>query len=72
MDHPIVKEIERYGYPLSVKEKKPVAVDDMGYEVFEGEVVFELDERIYLIEELSSDAIEILEKHGAERVVVDG
>lgn len=72
MDHPIVKEIERHGYPLSHKEPKLLFLDALGNNVYEGDEVLEFDDEIYVVEELSSDAIEILERHGASRRVIDG
>jgi len=69
---PIIKTIERTGYPPGVREPKVLFEDSLGHEVYEGDEVIEFDEEIYLIQELSSDAIEILKKHGAERMVVYG
>jgi len=69
---PIVKAIERTGYPPGVREPKVLFEDSLGHEVYEGDEVIEFDEEIYLIDEISYDAIEILEKHGATRRIVHG
>lgn len=71
MDHPIVKQIQMYGYPLESREPKLVAIDALDNEVYEGDEVYELGNDIYLVEALSWDAKEILEKCGAIRYVAE-
>lgn len=67
MDHPDIIHAELTGYPRGVREPRELFEDSLGNTIFEGDEVIEFDEEIYLIQELSSDAIEILERHGAER-----
>ena len=69
MDHPVLREIEQWGYPKTTELQEIVMVDSLNNEIYTGEEYFDFDGEIYLIESLSSDAIEILEKHGADRRV---
>lgn len=68
---PIIKHIERTGYPPGAREPRVLFEDSLGHEVYEGDEVLELDDEIYLIHEISSDAVEILERHGADRRYIE-
>ncbi len=63
MDHPMVAQIERTGYPFSDR-RNDYGVDGLGNEVFTGDEIIEFFDDFYLVEELSTDAIEIMEQHG--------
>lgn len=71
MDHPVVKQIQMYGYPLESREPKLITKDALDNEVYEGDEVYELGDDIYLVEALSWDAKEILERCGATRFVME-
>lgn len=64
MNHPMVAEMERTGYP---KEYEPsiYGTDSLGYVVYTGEEILVLEDEFYLKENLISESIEILNKHGA-------
>lgn len=64
IEHPAIARTLRTGYPYSPK-REMVGTDSLGNEVFSGEEILEFMDEFYLVEELSSDAIEILEQHGA-------
>lgn len=65
MDHPLVKEIQAYGYPSEYRDYKPIFEDALGNEVFKGDMYYDLDGLCFLKEALSWDAVEILEMLGA-------
>ncbi len=66
MDHPMIREMETWGYPKEY-EHRHVFTDDFGNEVYKGDEYFEMDDHRYLIEAISDDAFIILERHGADR-----
>lgn len=68
MDHPIIKEMETWGYPKRTGYEY-VAVDSMNNEIYPGDEYFEFDDELFLIEALTADAIEVLEIIGAERKI---
>lgn len=51
------------------RERKEVGTDALGNEIFEGDEVFEYNEELFVVEELSYDAREILELFGAVRKI---
>lgn len=63
LQHPMITRIERTGYPFSNKREE-WGIDALGNEVFTGDEIIEFMDEFYLVEELSSDAKEILEQHG--------
>jgi len=65
LQHPSITRIERNGYPYSGK-REDVGTDALGNEVFSGEEVLFYEDEFFLVEELSTDAIEILEMFGAD------
>lgn len=69
MDHPVIKEIERTGYPAGYKEPQHLGVDAMGVEVLAGDVVFRLNDETFVESEISYDAREILKMFGATREI---
>lgn len=71
MDHPVLKEIEMWGYPKSLELHEVIMTDSFRNEIYRGDEYLELDDEVYLIETLSCDAIDILEKHGAKRRVAN-
>ncbi|PAE27883.1 hypothetical protein CHI07_16925 [Paenibacillus sp. 7884-2] len=64
MQHPIIDRIESTGYPYSAK-RGIISKDPFGNDVLPGDEMLVLDDDFYLVEELSGDAVEILERHGA-------
>ena len=64
MDHPDITKIERTGYLHD--EPKLIGTDDLGVEIYSHDEVFKINDRKYVKETLSSDAIQILEQLGAE------
>lgn len=64
MDHPMTIEIERTGYPKAFRPKV-YGIDALGNEVYIGEEILVLEDEFYLKENLISESIEILNKHGA-------
>lgn len=66
MEHPIIKNMMMTGDPNGITHE-PVAVDINGEDIYRGELVYELLGDLYIAETLSSDAIDILDKIGADR-----
>lgn len=64
IQHPVITQMERTGYPYS-ERREEVGVDPLGNMVYDGDEILVIDDEFYLVEELSIDAIEILERHGA-------
>jgi len=60
LEHPVIEQINRTGYPFSDRREE-YGTDGLGNEVFKGEEILVLDDEFFLVEELSMDAIEILE-----------
>lgn len=67
MDHPVVAEIERTGYPAGYEEREHYGSDVYGNEVYVGDEIFVCNDEFFLIEELISETITALEIAGAER-----
>ena len=63
MEHPMIKQIQAYGYPE--KEESPLFHDYFDNPVYEGDIYYDLDGTKFLKSFLSYDAIEILELMGA-------
>ena len=70
MDHPMVERIMKTGYPE--QEPKFLGEDALGYEIYEGDELFEIDGYQFVKDVLDRDAIEILEILGAETVIAGG
>lgn len=64
MDHPLVERAMLTGYPYSDKRQE-VGTDGLNKEVYTGDQIMIYEDEFYLVDELSSDAIEVLERHGA-------
>jgi len=56
------------GYPYSPK-RQMIRTDGLGREVHSGDEILEFMDDFYLVDELSIDAQEILEQHGAVRKI---
>lgn len=63
MEHPMIKQIQAYGYPE--KENSPMFYDYFDNPVYKGDIYYDLDGTKFLKSFLSYDAIEILELLGA-------
>lgn len=64
MNHPLVDRTLLTGYPNG-EDHLEIGTDPLGNEVYTGDKILVLDDEFYLAEELSSDAIEVLENHEA-------
>lgn len=64
MDHPLIEQTMRTGYPYS-ERRETIYEDGLGNEIYTGDEILEFMGEIYVVEELSMDAREILEQHGA-------
>lgn len=68
LEHPVITHINRTGYPPGMKEPRLLGEDDLGYDIYEGDELMVLDDYVYVKEELSMDAIKILEMLGAYEI----
>ncbi|MBU5594888.1 hypothetical protein KQI76_06895 [Amphibacillus sp. MSJ-3] len=66
MEHPAVYRTRQTGYPG--KEPNIYGTDARGNEVYVGDEIYIYDEEFWLADELSQDAIEVLEHFGAKRI----
>lgn len=66
MDHPVVAEIERTGYPIGY-QNNVVGTDALGNELYKGDSILQIDNEKFLVDELTPQSIEILETLGAYR-----
>ncbi|WP_281659101.1 hypothetical protein [Halobacillus sp. Cin3] len=66
MNHPVIKQVERTGFPKGVTEPEHIGLDAMGNEVFEGDQIYILNEEFFLKETLLAETREALEVLGAE------
>lgn len=64
LEHPAITKTMLTGYPEP--EKSLYGIDGFGHLVFTDDEILVFDDEFYLVSELSNDAIEILEKHGAD------
>lgn len=62
MQHPDITRIERYGY---AKKESEIGRDFFGHTFYEGEELYIFEDEVFVAEELSSDAKQILEYFGA-------
>ncbi|MFD1066651.1 hypothetical protein [Oceanobacillus locisalsi] len=68
IEHPEITRVRRTGYPYS-ERRQMFVTDGLGNDVHSGDEILEFDDEFYLVDELSVDAREILEKHGADYVI---
>lgn len=68
MEHPVIKNMMRTGDPHGIiKDNNPVTCDKFGLDCYVGDEIYELENEVYLVEELPHEAIVILNKIGADR-----
>lgn len=70
MEHPDITEARRQGYPSS-QQYRELGEDSLGNIIYPGTEVYEIDDKVFVVEELISDSIEILEMLGAEKRVIE-
>lgn len=61
-DHPVIARMQTLGH---LNQSRYIGNDALGNEVYAGDEILEHDNEMFLKEELSIDAIEILEMFGA-------
>ncbi|MBX0358945.1 hypothetical protein [Halobacillus sp. Nhm2S1] len=66
MNHPVLDQIERTGYPVGVPEPDHYGLDGLGNEVFSGDEIYVLNDEFFLKETLMQESREVLETLGAE------
>lgn len=71
LDHPVIRDMQTWGYPKDSGKYEYVMTDSLGNEIYTGDEYLEIEDDVYLVETLSVDAIEILERFGAERRFAD-
>lgn len=64
IEHPDITRTMLTGYPYSPR-RQMIRTDGLGREVQPGDEILEFMDDFYLVDELSVDAQEILEQHGA-------
>jgi len=69
LQHPDITAAIRTGYPRGVKEPQEIGFDSLGNEILEGDTIYELNDEIFVIEELGFESRRILEKLGANREI---
>ena len=69
MDHPMVRQIERTGYPAGYQEREYYGIDALGNEVYKGDEILVYEDEFFLVEPLISETVEALEIVGAERKI---
>lgn len=67
MDHPVIKEVETWGYPKSNTLHDYVMTDSFNNEIYTGDEYLVYEDEIFLADALTLNAIEVLELIGAER-----
>jgi len=65
MQHPLIDRIECTGIPYSPRRAE-YGIDALGNLVLKGEEILVYQDDFFLVEELSPDAVEILERFGAD------
>lgn len=68
MDHPMIRQIELTGYP-SGYDRKYIGTDALGNEVYEGDQILVFEDEMFLVDDLTYQAEEILEIVGAVRKI---
>jgi len=63
IQHPMITQIERTGYPYS-ERRGMIWTDGLGREVRRGDAIIEFMGEFYRTNDLSEDALEILQEHG--------
>ncbi|GGB61367.1 hypothetical protein GCM10011409_43280 [Lentibacillus populi] len=65
MNHPLIDQIERTGYPAYSPRREEYKVDPLGNEVHSGDQILVLNDDFFLTETMGAEAIEVLELLGA-------
>lgn len=66
MNHPVLEQIERTGYPDGLPETDHYGLDGLGNEVFDGDEIYVLNEEFFLKETLMEESRALLITLGAE------
>lgn len=69
LQHSDVTTAMQTGYPSWNQEPEMIGFDDLGNEIYSGDIVYELDDHVFVVEELGFDSKLILEKLGADREI---
>ena len=69
MQHPDITHINRTGYPPGMEEPKLVFTDSLGYEIYEHDEFYSLNDELFLEETLGYESIKILELLGATKMI---
>jgi len=69
MDHPEVLMAMQTGYPSYNQPENPIGEDSLGNAIYSGDELFVVNDEWFVIEELTYNAIEVLEAIGADRVL---
>lgn len=68
-EHPAISRTIRTGYPYSPRRQE-VGIDPLGNEVYSGDEILVFEDEFYSVKKISDDAIEVLERHGADYKIV--
>ena len=66
MEHPDITHARLTGYPRGIVEPRELGLDSLGNQIYEGDRLLVFGDYQFTIDELSYDAIEILEMIGAD------
>jgi len=64
LEHPAITRTRRTGYPYS-ERREMWGIDGLSNDVYTDDEILDFMGEFYLVDNLSLDAIEILEQHGA-------
>ncbi len=65
MNHPVINQIERTGYPTYSPIREVYGIDGLSNETYVGDEILVYNDEFFLVETLGSDGVEILELLGA-------
>lgn len=68
MEHFDITRVNLTGYSKPIDE--PLYLDHFGHQVYAGDEIYEYNDDVYLVEELSQDAIDIIKHNGGVRTLI--
>ncbi len=69
MEHPVITQINRTGYPYGMNGPRFIGLDSLGNEIYEDDKVYHLNDQQFAAEPLTLESVTILEQLGAEAML---